>query len=289
MRLRSVPFALTALLSAATAATIALAAPPPQEKPVGKEKAAREGWKLAWADEFDYTGLPDPAKWDYEAGYIRNNEAQYYTRARKENAWVEGGVLTLTGRREKFAIPRGRGSKGKTEADYTAASLTTRGKVSWTYGRIEVLAKLPKGRGVWPAFWTLGTTGDWPRNGEVDIMEYVGKEPHSIHSNCHYSISGRLTSSGGTVKLDNPWDDFHVYAMEWNSERMDFFCDQNKYFTFNVSKADENGANPYRKPQYLILNLALGGDYGEPIDDSILPQKFVIGYVRVYQRDEVKK
>ena len=168
---------------------------------------AREGWKLVWADEFDYTGVPDPAKWDYEVGYVRNNEAQYYTRARKENAWVEGGVLTITGRKEKFSIPSGRGSQGKTEADYTAASLITRGKASWTYGRIELRAKLPKGRGVWPAFWTLGTTGGWPRGGEIDIMEYVGKEPHDIHSNLHYSLGGRHTSSGGSVKLDDPWDD----------------------------------------------------------------------------------
>ena len=106
-------------------------------------------------------------------------------------------------------------------------------------------------------------------------MEYVGKEPHDVHSNLHYSIAGRHTSSGGSVKLANPWDDFHVYAMEWNSERMDFFCDRAKYFTFNLSKADDAGTNPYRKPQYLLLNLALGGGYGGPIDDENLPQKFV--------------
>ena len=217
MRLRSIYFALTALICGGMAAMIAGAAPPSQEKQVGKEKAAREGWKLVWADEFDYTGLPDPAKWDYEVGYVRNNEAQYYTRARKENAWVEGGVLTITGRKEKFPIPTGRGSKGKKEANYTAASLITRGKAAWTFGLIEMRAKLPKGRGAWPAFWTLGTAGGWPRDGEIDIMEYVGKEPHDIHSNLHYSIGGRHTSSGGSVKLDNPWDTFHVYAMEWNS------------------------------------------------------------------------
>ena len=120
-------------------------------------------------------------------------------------------------------------------------------------------------------------------------MEYVGKEPHDVHSNLHYSLDGRHASSGGAVKVDNPWDDFHVYAMEWNSQRMDFFCDQHKYYTFNLSKADDSGSNPYRKPQYLLLNLALGGGYGGPIDDSILPQKFVIEYVRVYQRVEAGK
>jgi beta-glucanase (GH16 family) len=264
------------------------AAQTPEKSQVEKQGTAPSGWQLVWADEFDYTGVPDPAKWDYEVGYIRNNEAQYYTRARKENAWVEGGVLTITGRKEKFPIQPGPRIRGRTEADYTAASLVTRGKASWTYGRIELRAKLPKGHGVWPAFWTVGTSGGWPRGGEIDIMEYVGKEPHDVHSNLHYSIGGRHTSSGGSVKVENPWDNFHVYTMEWNSKRMDFFCDQAKYYTFDLSKADEKGFNPYRKPQYLILNLALGGGYGGPIDDSILPQKFVIDYVRVYQQVDGK-
>ena len=233
--------------------------------------------------------MPDPAKWDYEVGYIRNNEAQYYTRARKENAWVEDGVLTITGRKEKFPIADGRRAKGRTEAEYTAASLITRGKASWTYGLIELRAKLPKGRGVWPAFWSLGTSGGWPRGGEVDIMEYVGKEPHDVHCNLHYALKGRHTSAGGMVKLDNPWDEFHVYAVDWNSDRMEFSCDQKKYYTFDLSKADEQGFNPYRKPQYILLNLALGGGYGGPIDDANLPQTFVIDYVRVYQRAEAKK
>jgi len=287
MSLRSIYFSLPALLSVATTAVIAATAPA-QEKQPEKDSSALAGWKLVWADEFDYTGLPDPAKWDYEVGYIRNNEAQYYTRARKENAWVEGGMLTITSRKERFTIPPGRGSRGRTEAQYTAASLITRGKASWTYGRIEMRAKLPKGRGVWPAFWTVGVSGGWPRGGEIDIMEYVGKEPHDIHSNLHYSLGERHTSAGGAVKLDNPWDDIHVYAMDWNSQRMDFYCDHVKYYTFNLSKADENGFNPYRKPQYIILNLALGGGYGGPIDDSNLPQKLVVDYVRVYQQAEGK-
>ncbi len=282
MQLRSVHFGLTTLLCVATTATID-AAQSPQEDHSGKQEAVRPGWKLVWADEFDYTGLPDPTKWDYEEGYLRNNEAQYYTRARKENAWVEGGLLTITGRKEKFPIPPGRRGRGRAEADYTAASLTTRGKASWTFGRIEMRAKLPKGRGVWPAFWTVGAFGEWPRGGEIDIMEYVGKEPHDVHSNLHYAIRDQHTSSGGSVKLDNPWDEFHVYAVDWNSQRMEFSCDQIKCFTFNLSKADDKGTNPYRKPQYLILNLALGGGYGGPIDDGNLPQKFVIDYVRVYQ------
>ena len=212
MPLRFIHIGLSALVCVGMAATLAAAAPP-QEEPIGKEQAARVGWKLVWADEFDYKGVPDPAKWDYEVGYIRNNESQYYTRARKENAWVEGGVLTITGRKEKFPIPPGRGDKGRTEAEYTAASLITRGKAAWTYGRIEMRAKLPKGRGVWPAFWTLGTSGGWPRGGEIDIMEYVGKEPHDVHSNLHYSIGGQHASSGGRSSSTIPGTTFT--SMPW--------------------------------------------------------------------------
>ena len=251
MRQRFIQFGLTALFCLGMATMLAAAEPAKETKEPAKAPPTREGWKLVWGDEFDYTGVPDPAKWDYEVGYVRNNEAQYYTRARKENAWVEGGVLTITGQKEKFAIPPGgRGKQGQTEAQYTAASLITRGKASWTYGRMEIRAKLPKGRGVWPAFWTLGTSGGWPRGGEIDIMEYVGKDPNNVHSNLHFSLAGKHVSSGGTVKVDNPWDEFHVYAMDWDSKRMDFYCDEAKYFSFDLSKADENGENPYRKPQY---------------------------------------
>jgi beta-glucanase (GH16 family) len=272
------------LLGSSAAFAETLVSNPPPSAPV-----AGGGWKLVWADEFDYTGLPDPAKWDYEVGYVRNKEAQYYTRVRKENAWVEGGVLTITGRKEKFPIPQGRGNrKGAREAEYTAASLITRGKASWTFGRVELRAKLPRGRGVWPAFWTLGTAGGWPRGGEIDIMEYFGLRPRDVTSNIHFALGGRHKSFGGKVTLDNPWDDFHVYAMDWNSDRMDFSCDGTKYYTFDLSRADENGNNPFRKSQYLILNLALGGTAGGPIDDAILPQKFVIDYVRVYQRGKDK-
>ena len=219
-------------------------------------------WKLVWADEFDYTGLPDPAKWDYEVGYIRNGEPQYYTRARQENAWVEQGVLTLTARKEEdFLPPRGHGADGKTEAKYTSASLITRGKSSWTYGRIEMRAKLPKGRGAWPCLWTGGIAGGWPAAGEIDIMEYWA-DSHIFNSNLHFALGGKHTGTGGRAELENPWDDFHVYAVEWSSEKMDFFCDQQRYYTFALAKADENGSNPYRKPHSLLLSLALVGDKG---------------------------
>jgi len=245
--------------------------------------AARPGWNLVWADEFDATGLPDPAKWSYEEGFVRNKESQFYTRARKENARVEGGMLILEGRKEKFARP---GGKDGEFVDYTSASLMTRGKASWQYGRIEMRAKLPQGRGVWPAFWTLGDKGGWPGCGEIDIMEFVGHTPDRVHATLHWGAGGKHASNGGKLAVERPWDGFHVYAVEWTADRMDFYYDDTKYFSFDVSKADGNGDNCFRKPHYIKLNLALGGDWGGKIDDSALPQKYVIDYVRVYQRPE---
>jgi beta-glucanase (GH16 family) len=238
-------------------------------------------WKLVWSEEFNYTGLPDPAKWGYEEGYLRNREPQFYTKARKENAWVEGGVLTLTAQKEEFPIPGGQ------TAHYTSASLITQGKASFTYGRIEMRARLPKGRGAWPALWTGGINGYWPAAGEIDIMEYWAPK-NTVTSNLHFALKGKHTGAGGAVDVENPWDDFHLYAVEWNAERMDFFCNQTKYYTFPLSSADENGDNPYRKPHSLLLSLALVGDKGA-LDDSSLPQKFVIDYIRVYEPVQAPK
>jgi beta-glucanase (GH16 family) len=252
--------------------------------------AAEPQWKLVWSDEFDKDGLPDPAKWDYEEGFVRNNEAQYYTRARKENARVEKGMLVIEGRKEKFENPRynanaTRASGRQQFAEYTSAALVTKGKADWTYGRIEVRAKLPQGLGVWPAIWMLGTRGGWPAGGEIDIMEFVGHSPDLVHATVHFSRNGKHASSGSKLKVAKPFDDFHVYAVEWSADHMDFYFDQQKYHTFPLSQADNNGENPFRKPQYLLINLALGGSWGGKIDPSIFPQKFLVDYVRVYQAE----
>jgi beta-glucanase (GH16 family) len=248
-------------------------------------------WKLVWSDEFDYEGLPDKKKWDYEEGFVRNREMQYYTRARKENARVEKGMLVIEGRKEKFKNPKYKsGSKRWNQqrqfASYTAASLVTLNKADWKYGRIEVRAKLPHGKGIWPAIWTLGTNRTsvgWPRCGEIDIMEFVGKDPNRVHANAHFAVNGKRSSSGGRLKTDKPYNDFHVYALEWNADHMDFFFDKTKYHTFTIDKAGKGEDNPFRKPHYLLMNLALGGSWGGPIDDAALPQKYLIDYVRVYK------
>lgn len=255
-------------------------------------------WKLVWSDEFDKPGLPDPAKWKYEEGFVRNNEAQYYTRGRSENARVENGMLVIEARKERFQNPafdpaaQGKGSRrGNREfAEYTSASLTTRGKAAWTYGRIEVKAKLPTGRGTWPAIWMLGTNASqagWPACGEIDIMEFVGFDPGVIHANIHTREFNHVkkTGKGSQISIPDASELFHVYALEWDSKKMDFYVDDKKYFTY-ANDGTGSGAWPYDKDQFLILNLAIGGAWGgsKGIDETCFPQRYYVDYVRIYQR-----
>jgi beta-glucanase (GH16 family) len=257
----------------------------PATNPSGRQ------WKLVWSDEFDYQGLPDPKKWDYEEGFIRNGESQYYTRDRLENARVENGMLIIEGRKEDYADPHPRaGATTRPIAHYTAASLITLKKADWLYGRIEVRAKLPQGKGVWPAIWMLGSdigTVGWPACGEIDIVEFVGKIPDRIHGTVHYQKDGKHASSGKALPATRPFDDFHIYAVEWAPDRIDFFFDDRIYHSFPVEQANNKGANPFHKNQFLLINLALGGAWGGKIDDTILPQQYLVKYVRVYKAPEV--
>lgn len=248
--------------------------------------------RLVWSDEFDKAGLPDKSKWRYETGFVRNNELQFYTQDRLENARVENGSLIIEGRKERFPNPRYRPGddprrRSSAEfADYTAASITTEGKGSFLYGRIEVRAQLPHGNGVWPAIWMLGTnraTLGWPRCGEIDIMEFVGKDSNHVHGTVHFFKDRKHASKGSRLQTTAPYNDFHIYAVEWSHDRMDFFFDEQKYFTFDLNLAGEGPDNPFRKPQYLLINLALGGSWGGPMDDAVLPQKYAIDYVRIYE------
>jgi beta-glucanase (GH16 family) len=253
-------------------------------------------WELVWSDEFDYSGFPDPAKWNYEVGQIRNQELQYYTVRRLENARVENHCLIIEGRHEKYE-----------GADYTSASLHTLGLHSWRYGRIEMRAKLPFALGTWPAFWTLGDDierVDWPRCGEIDIMEAVGFEPGplGVYSNAHYGEEKHFAYIGprdmAAYKPDSPeWlvskgflpvpdadKAFHVYAVEWREDRLDFYVDDTLSMTY--MRADSrDGSWPYDKPHYLIVNLAIGGNWGGQcgVDASAFPQRYEIDYIRVYR------
>jgi beta-glucanase (GH16 family) len=229
-----------------------------------------------WQDEFDGRGVPDSSRWAYEVGLIRNNERQYYTQGRPSNARVEDGMLVIEAHRESYE-----------GAAYTSASLTSR--ASWTYGRIEVRAKLPKGRGTWPAIWTLGTNireVGWPACGEIDIMEHVGFDPERIHANIHSRAYNHVqrTNKGNSILVTRPDEEFHVYELTWTPSEIAVMVDGRRYFTFAKEPGGE-AVWPFDNPQYLILNLAIGGSWGgqQGIDDSIFPARYVIDYVRVYR------
>lgn len=250
------------------------ATPSPTPTPV----PGPSGWTLVFSDEFDAPGALDPAKWGYEIGYIRNDEKQYYT-SRSENVRAEGGNLVIEARKEPY---QGYG--------YTSASINTRGRFELTYGRVEVRAKLPTGNGTWPAIWMLGTNiGQigWPACGEIDIMENVGFEPNLIHGTVHTAAYNHVqgTAKGASVTVAGPWEDFHVYAMEWHPDRIDVFVDGQKYFTFR-NEGTGSRTWPFDKPQYLLLNLAIGGSWGgqKGIDDSRFPHRYLVDYVRVYKQ-----
>ena len=252
-------------------------------RPSPPVESDRPGWTLIFADEFDKAGPPDPAKWTPELGYVRNEEAQYYT-ARPENLRVEGGRLVIEARREPY---QGR--------SYTSASISTVDRLQFWYGRVEVRAKLPGGRGTWPAAWLLGAniqTVGWPASGEIDIMENVGHEPHRIYGTVHTPAYNHTlaNSKGGTIDLDSPWMEWHVYGLDWSKERIEFLIDGRSYYVFR-NDGTGSAAWPFDKPFYLILNLAIGGAWGgeRGIDEAAFPQAYLIDYVRIYQRRDLAR
>jgi len=270
---RSALFALWLAPAAACADGSAPATPTP-----APSASAPAGWTLVFADEFETPGSLDPAKWGYDLGYIANDEKQYYT-SRSENVRAEAGTLVIEARKEAY--------QGYA---YTSARVTTRGRFELQYGRVEVRAKLPAGRGAWPATWMLGTNIDevgWPTCGEIDIMENVGFDPLRIHASVHSAAYNHRigTQKTASVTIPNPSQDFHVYAMEWYADHIDVFVDGQKYFTFR-NEGTGSRTWPFDKPQYLLLNLAIGGSWGgqQGIDETQFPKRYLIDYVRVYQQ-----
>lgn len=252
------------------------------------------GWVLVWAEEFDTPGLPDPQVWRHEMGLVRNKEKQLYVDA-EENCKIVDGNLVITARKERVSNPKYNPEstdwRAAEFADYTAASILT--KRSFHYGRIEVRAKVPAGRGTWPAIWLLGTNISevgWPRCGELDIMEHLGKDSKTIHSTVHYAgADGKRAMNGKTIDLKEPAAaDFRVYSMEWDARRVVFRVDGQQVHVFELDTAGAGEDNPFRKPFYLLINLALGG-WGGDIDDSIFPVDYLVDYVRYYQRRETKQ
>ncbi|MCX8532639.1 glycoside hydrolase family 16 protein [Chryseobacterium luquanense] len=235
--------------------------------------------KLIWSDEFNYKGLPDSTKWNYDVGGngYGNNEAQFYTKNRLENARVENGNLLIEAKKENW-------EKNK----YTSARLLTKGKFSFQYGTVEVRAKLPKGRGTWPAIWMMSENmKEWPDDGELDIMEHVGLNQGFVHASVHTKKYNHIinTQKTDTLFVKDVSEKFHVYKADWTPEKIDVYIDDQKFFTYeNKEKTYE--AWPFDQPYFIILNLAVGGFWGgkEGIDDSVFPQKYFIDYVRVYQK-----
>lgn len=239
-------------------------------------------YKLVWQDEFNYTGLPDTTKWDYdtegnEDGW-GNNEAQFYTKANKKNAWVENGVLNITARKESYK-----------DKEYTSARLIS--KADWKYGKIEVNAKLPDARGTWSAIWMMPggwiyNDGNWPDIGEIDIMEYVGHENGLIHASAHskdYQWQ-KGTQKTATISVLGATDSFNSYILEWTPDVLKAYVNDSLYFVYKNEGLGESKW-PYNKPFYLILNVAVGGAWGgiKGIDESAFPQSMKVDYVRIYQ------
>lgn len=238
-----------------------------------------DGKKLVWHDEFNYRGLPDSSKWNYDVGNggYGNNEAQFYTEKRLENARVEGGKLVIEARREQW--------KG---SEYTSARLLSRGKYYFRYGTVEVRAKLPKGRGTWPAIWAMSENmKQWPDDGEIDIMEHVGYHPGYIHATIHTKKYNWVvgTQKTDSIEIKDASEKFHLYKMDWDKDKIDMYVDGAKFFSYaNTEKND--AAWPFDQPFFIVLNQAIGGNWGgkEGIDDTVFPQKFYIDYVRIYQK-----
>ncbi len=239
------------------------------------------GYTLAWADEFDVDGLPDAGKWAYDidrnkAGWY-NNELQYYANARLENSQVAGGKLIITARKEALSAEPDYGGQ-----QYTSARLITRGKAQWTYGFMEVRAKLPCGAGTWPAIWTLGTGGAWPDDGEIDLMEQVGSNPSRVFGTVHTKLSGG-PGTGADRNLPDACSAFHRYQLTWTPDRLVIGVDDVNYYQYLNPKTGY-AAWPFDKPQYLLLNLAIGGTLGGAVDNAIFPVQMEVDYVRVYQK-----
>lgn len=234
--------------------------------------------KLIWNDEFNRKGLPDSTKWNYDHGGsgFGNEEAQFYTKKRLENARVKKGKLIIEARKEDWK-----------EKKYTSARLLTKGKFSLQYGTVEVRAKLPKGRGTWPAIWMLSEKmRKWPNDGEIDIMEHVGYNQGHIHASAHTKDHKKKinTQKTDTIIVKDASEKFHVYKMNWTPEKIEVYVDNKKFFTC-INEEKTYDAWAFDQPYFIILNLAIGGSWGgiKGIDDTIFPQKYYIDYVRVYK------
>ncbi|MCL4143656.1 UNVERIFIED_CONTAM: hypothetical protein GTU68_015614 [Idotea baltica] len=241
-------------------------------------KTTEKVYELVWEDNFENSGKPDATKWIYETGFIRNEELQYFTDSLK-NVRQEDGNLIIEAYKEKIS-----------NNDFVAVTISTEGLVSWKYGKIEVRAKLPRGLGQWPAIWMLGDnlrSVSWPKCGEIDIMEHVGYTRDSIYGTVHTEAynHNKGTHIGKAVFIEDPYDAFHIYAIEWTEEKIDFLLDDQIYHSFsNENKTIDEW--PFDQAFHIKLNASVGGTWGgiEGVDDTVFPQQMRIDYIHVYQK-----
>lgn len=250
---------------------------------IGDKLQSADSFDLVWADEFNDDGMVNPDDWSYEKGFVRNQEIQYYTEDRPENCRIEGGNLVITGRKETTSF----GTSDFSDGTVTSASITTNKIHSWKYGRFEVRAMVPAGKGPWPAFWGKGDSqnsgASWPSCGEMDIMEYSAKGP-AMYQNIIYGTDA--SSPQQEVKITNKdfSDDFHVYSVDWSENRIVYAIDGIVTNTINISNISPN---PFRQKFSIIINLALGAStdrtLGGKLDLNSLPAVLKVDYVRIYQ------
>jgi beta-glucanase (GH16 family) len=253
---------------------------------------AAEGYKLVWSDEFNADGPPDAAKWKFERGFVRNRELQWYQEA---NAQCKGGILVLEARRERLENPRYDNSSRhwgdqREHAEYTSASIKTQDLGSWRYGRFEMRGRIDVRPGMWPAWWCLGVNGSWPACGEIDMMEYYRG---TLLANAAWASRRRFDpiwndSRTPIADLGDKWsDEFHTWRMDWDEKRIALSVDDRLLNEIDLDETvnqDRRRRNPFRRPHYMILNLAIGGTNGGDPAKTEFPAKFEVDWVRVYQK-----
>lgn len=260
-----------------------------------------EQWRLVWSDEFDKAGIPDTTVWSYEEGFVRNHEDQWYTSG---NAYCKDGCLVIEARTADELNPMHDGEskdwrRSRERIGYTSSSLNTAGKKEFRFGRVEVRAKIPGASGAWPAIWLLGSDMEWPSCGEIDMMEYyrIGGVPHILANAC-WGTDRRYEAKWNSAKMplahfterDSEWlDKFHIWRMDWDEDAVRLYLDDELLneipLSTTVNGAIGKGSNAFTGPMYLLLNLALGGDNGGEIDSTAFPMRYLVDYVRVYQKE----
>jgi beta-glucanase (GH16 family) len=253
----------------------------------------QKAWQLVWSDEFDRDGAPDPTNWQFERGFVRNHEDQWY---QPDNARCEKGLLVIEGRRESKPNPTYKAGSADWRTsrpliNYTSACLLTAGLHSWQYGRFEMRGRFDTQAGLWPAFWTLGVKGNWPSNGEIDIMEFYKND---LLANVAWGTDKRSVAEWRTTKkaistFNDPAfsQKFHTWRMDWDEQYISLYIDGlllNRVALDETINKDGTGINPFKQPHYLLLNLAIGGDNGGDPASTPMPTRFEVDYVRVYQQ-----